>query len=274
MSKWDDSNRELPPAQFEQIVQNVAWRLQIDFLGDGSSYNREGRELPLSGFGSMLCCDYLELSTKRALEYIMANGLRLDRDNSTVAGVDMFVFRPFHLDKQSTHHARDLAHEVRHCPRGYRPRRCFYCGEDAVETRWRDGGNSGTNYKFKSEQCRAFLDVMVGPDPVPGLVKRVAMAVGTVNGLTQQSKPDRDSVQAAYSHLLGLGCKFMRMADFVRPELFVEAGTAAARKADFNESSAMALTTAAKIVQKHGAYLQGAYHADALLETARQRRAS
>ncbi|MBY0549977.1 MAG: hypothetical protein K2W95_22070 [Candidatus Obscuribacterales bacterium] len=274
MSRWNDSTRELPPAQFKQIVQNVAWRLEIDFLGEGSSYNREGRDLPLSGFGSMLFCDYLELATKRGLEYIVANGLRLDRNCSTVTGVDMIVFRPFHLNEQSKHHARDLSDEARHCPRGYGPRRCFYCGEEATEKRWRDGGNSGTDHTFGDEKCSAFMDVMVGPDPVPGLVKRVAAAVGTVNGLIRRSKPDGNAVHAAYSHSVALGCMFMRMADFVRPELFVEAETAAARKAQFNEAAAMALTMAAKTVQIPGVHVPGAHHADDLLEAARQRRAS
>lgn len=270
--KWNDNNRRLSAAVFETIVQNTAWRMKLDYMGPDSTYNREARDLPLGGFGSMLCCDYYELAIARGLEYVTANGLRLDRDNSTVAGVEFILFRPFDLSKRSTHHARKLE-EARHCPRGYRPRRCFFCGEEAVERPWRNGDSSGTDWAFPDQQCRAYLDVMIGPDPVPALLKRVAVNVAAVDRLRQGPR-DYKSVQAAFDEALELGLKFMRLADYVRPELFVEANTAAARKSDFNQAAAMALTAAADTLQLPDMRPCSPYHPDDIQEAASKRRAA
>jgi len=69
------------------------WVLKVDTLGPNTTYEQELQSLPLAGFGQSLFHDYYELARSVAMEYIRRNALVLSNDRSTIAGVDMVVFR-------------------------------------------------------------------------------------------------------------------------------------------------------------------------------------
>lgn len=67
--------------------------LTIDLLGPGSSMEAERKSLPLEGFGSMLCFDYLDLAKRKAAEFIKAGGYTIGHDRTTIRGVDMILLK-------------------------------------------------------------------------------------------------------------------------------------------------------------------------------------
>jgi len=69
------------------------WVLKVDTSGPNTTYEQELLSLPLAGFGQCLFHDYYELACAVAVDYIQRNGLVLSSDRSTIAGVDMVVFR-------------------------------------------------------------------------------------------------------------------------------------------------------------------------------------
>lgn len=89
------SLRRVPDPVLELFAENMkhTFWLRVPVLGEGTTLNEERRTLPLEGFGSMLCCDYLEIAQRRAAEFVQATGLKLSADLTDVRGVRMVVFR-------------------------------------------------------------------------------------------------------------------------------------------------------------------------------------
>jgi hypothetical protein len=96
----------------------------------------------MEGFGNSLYHDYFILGIKKALDYIKNHKLCLEADNTTVAGVDMVVFRP---GGTYNHPMRDrkpgnFSHRSQECCNG----KCFFCG--APSDSWK-----------RNEDCPAFV---------------------------------------------------------------------------------------------------------------------
>lgn len=94
MTRWTNETRKIPQPTCVEIIPGIAWQVTLNFNGEGSSIDDEARSLPLNGFGSCLFHDYFVLAEAAAVRYIKENGWRLDHDNSSVAGIDMMVYRP------------------------------------------------------------------------------------------------------------------------------------------------------------------------------------
>lgn len=222
--RWTNQQRRLPAPTFKVIVTDVAWSLHLDFNGDGSSIREESKQLPLGGFGSHLYHDYFVLGVQSALNHVMANGLRMDKDLSTVAGVDMLVFRPFSANKPSNHHVGPV--EARHVSQDC-GQPCFYCGSPPK----------------LNENCQFIVNLMVGPDPA---IKLFNLARNLRESSTGRRCRKVALVSAAQSALeLARYCAYV--GQLVLAELYPDAGATNRRKSAFCEARADALQALANL---------------------------
>lgn len=237
--RWTNEQRRIPAATFKQIVKGVAWMLTIDFNGEGSTINTESSQLPLGGFGSHLYHDYMTLAQKSGVDYVLANGLRLDTDHTTVARVEMLLYRPDYPRRLSTHHAPGF--QAPHIQQNY-GEPCLNCG-----------------LKVDHARCPSVERAMLGPDCLPDWVKMVALFKDAVTLLTSWvpmlSASRRKAIaQTGLTSLDGTaqeGFRLVRMMGYlgslVKNEVFKTEADALQRKAALLELRVNALKLLSKL---------------------------
>jgi hypothetical protein len=86
------ADRAVPPPTITSLEGTTGMMLlELDHLGPLSTFAAEQESLPGAGFGRGLCFDYYDLARAKTVEYLEQHGLKVVRDDSTLAAIRMLV---------------------------------------------------------------------------------------------------------------------------------------------------------------------------------------